>query len=611
MTTAASRPGDYATGTEYDEEHNGGVTMKGLGTHDAGGDAPRDTDHASGPDGADYDYEDEPDSAKFADGHMDAVYRAASSVQRSLDRVCCFVCMTQKQKTISGFAVVIATIVVSLIVVPVVCYYALPIKLDQHIDVDNIMLKLNHLQDISTQYNNTRDDITGGYMAALQYIQEAISEYPVTISQQNFNYSYSETLPSTTWFKVLQPVELTFSLGVDYETGYNTPSAAAISSSPVVGIRNYGCLDSDWSETVIGAVAILPAGGGCTWLTKSAFASNYGVSLMIGYNSASADSSTPYMPFYGFAPIQDGSAIGGIGVTYSTGIMLLGLLPTLTLDVNIDTRVETVETANLIAETESGNPNSIVLMGAHLDSDGPGINDNGSGSMVMLEIALETLKSRMKPWVENKIIFAWWAAEEKGLLGSQAYIDSLSDEKRAAIACNLNLDMIASPNYITGIYNGSTMPYPANYGSAIITDMFLSYFEDKGLNYQMQDMFGASDHYPFVAAGIPASGLFAGASEIKTTEQRVLFNGIADTPADPCYHEACDTTDNINQDEIKTLAEAYANIFQQLVEHKNLQEFLSPTTTYTSHQHHNPQCSMNTIPFHNHRHHFDCSPTAN
>ena len=45
---------------------------------------------------------------------------------------------------------------------------------------------------------------------------------------------------------------------------------------------------------------------------------------------------------------------------------------------------------------------------------GPGINDNGSGSAALLETAL--MMANTKP--ENTIRFAWWAAEEAGLLGS-------------------------------------------------------------------------------------------------------------------------------------------------------------------------------------------------
>ncbi|WP_035285179.1 M28 family peptidase, partial [Actinokineospora spheciospongiae] len=82
---------------------------------------------------------------------------------------------------------------------------------------------------------------------------------------------------------------------------------------------------------------------------------------------------------------------------------------------------------------------------AHLDSvpEGPGINDNGSGSAALLETALQLGGS---PKVNNAVRFAWWGAEELGLVGSTKYVQSLTFEQQLDIALYLNFDMIASPN---------------------------------------------------------------------------------------------------------------------------------------------------------------------
>ena len=79
-------------------------------------------------------------------------------------------------------------------------------------------------------------------------------------------------------------------------------------------------------------------------------------------------------------------------------------------------------TENVIAET-SGDPNNVVLVGAHLDSvaAGPGINDNGSGSAAILEIAEQFKRLGLRP--RNQVRFVWWGAEELNLLGSQFYVD--------------------------------------------------------------------------------------------------------------------------------------------------------------------------------------------
>ncbi len=71
---------------------------------------------------------------------------------------------------------------------------------------------------------------------------------------------------------------------------------------------------------------------------------------------------------------------------------------------------------NVIAELPGKNMNNVVMAGAHLDSvpEGPGINDNGSGSAALLETAL--MMAKLKP--QNTLRFAWWGAEELGLVGS-------------------------------------------------------------------------------------------------------------------------------------------------------------------------------------------------
>ena len=62
--------------------------------------------------------------------------------------------------------------------------------------------------------------------------------------------------------------------------------------------------------------------------------------------------------------------------------------------------------------------------------------------MANLLLAISIAKLGIKP--KNKVRFAFWGAEELGLLGSYHYIDSLSEEEREKIALNINFDMIVS-----------------------------------------------------------------------------------------------------------------------------------------------------------------------
>ncbi len=85
---------------------------------------------------------------------------------------------------------------------------------------------------------------------------------------------------------------------------------------------------------------------------------------------------------------------------------------------------------------------------------GPGINDNGSGSSTILEIAEQLAALKYTNKLQRQVRFAFWGAEELNLLGSQHYVDSLTDAQRAKIYANLNFDMVGSPNYVRFVYDG-------------------------------------------------------------------------------------------------------------------------------------------------------------
>src|SRR4029078_12834270 len=124
----------------------------------------------------------------------------------------------------------------------------------------------------------------------------------------------------------------------------------------------------------------------------------------------------------------------------------------MTARLRVEYRIGLTPTENVIAETRGGDPNKVIVVGAHLDSvgPGPGINDNGSGSAALLEFPQQLRNAKTK----NKIRFVWFSAEESGLLGSEAYVASLPDSERAKIAAMLNFDMIGSPHFVNMIYDG-------------------------------------------------------------------------------------------------------------------------------------------------------------
>jgi carboxypeptidase Q len=199
------------------------------------------------------------------------------------------------------------------------------------------------------------------------------------------------------------------------------------------------------------------------------------------------------------------------------------------------------------------------MLGAHSDSveAGPGINDNGSGSIALLEVARQLSNFQLN----KKIRFAWFAGEEQGLLGSSHYISTVTEEEKRRIKLYLNFDMIASPNYIYGIHGGTVgFNATAAPGSERATAIFEQYYASNNLPSQRSGYKGSSDYAPFMLAGIPAGGLVAGARGKKTDAEAQLFGGEADEPYDPNYHRKGDTVENLNMDAFFVNTKAIAHI---------------------------------------------------
>jgi aminopeptidase S len=205
---------------------------------------------------------------------------------------------------------------------------------------------------------------------------------------------------------------------------------------------------------------------------------------------------------------------------------------------------------NLIADWPGGDPNQVVMAGAHLDSvtSGPGINDNGSGSAGVLETALAVARDGLKP--EKHLRFGWWGAEELGLVGSRYYVNNLPSAERSKISGYLNFDMIGSPNPGYFVYDDDPR----------IESVFKDWFTGKGVPTEIEtEGDGRSDHASFKNAGIPVGGLFTGASRTKTSAQAQKWGGTAGQAFDRCYHSSCDTTSNISDTALDRNSDAIAH----------------------------------------------------
>ncbi|KAI8815904.1 uncharacterized protein EV422DRAFT_572380 [Fimicolochytrium jonesii] len=216
---------------------------------------------------------------------------------------------------------------------------------------------------------------------------------------------------------------------------------------------------------------------------------------------------------------------------------------------HVDSLNEWRKTFNIIATSRWGDAKNIIHVGSHIDSvaEGPGLNDNASGSSTILEVALRIARYPTR----NKLRFSWWNAEEAGLIGAKYYVANLTPREKAATKLYLNFDMTGSPNFILGVHDGDNSsggnnPSTIPAGSFAIETVFRDYA--KSVNQTVIDyaLSGGSDYDPFLRAGIPVGGLATGASGLKTEENAAIFGGTAGVAHDECYHEACDTIENVS-----------------------------------------------------------------
>ncbi|MFJ5261543.1 M28 family metallopeptidase [Streptomyces sp. NPDC088387] len=210
---------------------------------------------------------------------------------------------------------------------------------------------------------------------------------------------------------------------------------------------------------------------------------------------------------------------------------------------------------NLVADWPGGDPEQVVMAGAHLDSvtSGAGINDNGSGSAAVLETALAVSRAGYQP--VKHLRFAWWGAEELGLVGSRYYVNSLLTGDRARIDGYLNFDMIGSANPGYFVYDDDP----------VIEKTFKDYFTGLGVPTEIEtEGDGRSDHASFKNVGIPVGGLFTGASRVKSAAQAAKWGGTSGRAFDSCYHSSCDTTTNINDTALNRNSDAVAHAVWEL-----------------------------------------------
>ena len=440
--------------------------------------------------------------------------------------------------------------------------------LREAVTVSGIMQHQRRFQAIADANGDTRASGTPGYDASANYVARRLRDAGWEVTRQTFDYLFFEEL-ATAQLNRVSPSPETYTPQTDFLTmdysGSGDVTANLTATNDVVippgtapSTSNSGCEDSDFPAGTAGTIVLIQRGT-CTFFEKALNAQEAGAVGVIIFNEGQPGRDETLAGTLG---ATEEITIPVTGTSFAIGEELYTLLQgdPVRMHMFVSTLIEPRTSSNVIAEWPFGRRDRVVMAGAHLDSvtEGPGINDNGSGSSVLLEIAEEISDLGIKP--RNRIRLAFWGAEEAGLVGSTYYVSQLSARQLKNISVYLNFDMIGSPNFVRFVYDGSGDIGPSGpNGSTRIEEVFLKYFRERRLATEPTAFDGRSDYEPFIFAGIPAGGLFTGAEGIKTPEEAEIYGGTAGVAYDPCYHAACDDIDNLSRTALNQMSDAVAH----------------------------------------------------
>jgi Zn-dependent M28 family amino/carboxypeptidase len=419
-------------------------------------------------------------------------------------------------------------------------------KLLECVTLDGVRAHQAAFQAIADANGGTRVSGSPGYDASVDYVAQVMSEAGYDVVIQPFDYSTFITLSPTVLEQVAPPPA-----GPIPNTIMAYSGSGDVTAPVSMVVPSEGCNAADFAGFPAGHIALIERGI-CTFALKATNAYNAGAAGVVIYNNIAG-------PLNGTLGSGFTLDIPVTSVAQDIG-QQLAATPGLVMRLKTETFRGIATSYNVLAETRDGDPDNVVIAGAHLDSvsAGPGINDNGSGSAALLATAVQMAKVSPR----NKVRFAWWGAEESGLLGSTYYVNSLSADELDQIALYLDFHMIGSPNYVFFVYDGDDSDGvgagPGPDGSAAIEALFEHYYAMIGQPSKGTDLNGLSDHLPFLNAGIPVGGIFTGAEEIKTPDEAAIWGGSAGDQYDPCYHLACDTFDNVSLLALEVNADAVA-----------------------------------------------------
>ena len=434
---------------------------------------------------------------------------------------------------------------------------------------DGAFAHVRALQEIASANGGNRAAGTAGYDRSADYVADRLRAAGYVVRLEEFTFPFFEersppVVATGSGEREFTPLAASMRTLANSGSGDVTGRLQAVDLDLQDGIppgpSTSGCEASDFERFERGAIALVRRGT-CPFQMKVENATSAGAAGVIIMN----EGSTPERSNTFAGRLTRVASVPVVGIAFEPGRLLASALSrgdnvVMRVQVNAEAGLRT--TRNVLADRE-GDPARTIVIGAHLDSvrEGPGMNDNASGSAAVLEAAL-----RLAPFGTGpRLRFAFWGAEEVGLVGSRHHVTSLSDEERRTIVLYVNLDMVGSPNFGRFVQLAQEKPDSL---AAAVRRALVSYFRDRNLPVEERVRTGqrgfGSDDASFGEKGIPTLGLYAGAGETKQEVHTALFGGSAGRPFDPCYHRACDTMDNVNRGVLEEMSSALSHALGEL-----------------------------------------------
>jgi Zn-dependent M28 family amino/carboxypeptidase len=409
---------------------------------------------------------------------------------------------------------------------------------------------LQALQDIASASGGNRAAGTAGYDRSAEYVAQRLKEAGYIVRFEEFEFPFFEdrtppvlitSQPNGEQVSAGDTVRSLTNSGSNDVTARLRPVNLGLGADPPAASHS-GCESADFKGFERGAVALIRRGT-CPFQTKVDNAVAAGAVGVVIMNEGTDGRTNTFS-----GRLSKPATVPVVGVSYERGRSMdiaAGINGADAVRLAVDAVTGMRATRNVLAETTSVGDGPVIIAGAHLDSvaEGPGINDNGSGSAAVLEAALRLAQER--PHGRGRVHFAFWGAEERGLIGSRHHVEALSEEERRNISLYINLDMVGSPNFARYVQGSAAT---GDGSAAIARRELVADFREHGLPFEERagGRFGTDDA-SFSEKGISTVGLYTGGGGPKSEAQASLFGGAAGRPYDPCYHQTCDTIANINR----------------------------------------------------------------